>query len=46
MVDDRNLTSHTYEEDVAREIMERLPDHAVVLRGWMSHMRAAPPSSS
>ncbi len=40
MVDDRNLTSHTYQEDVAREIMERLPGHAKVLRRWASHMRA------
>ena len=46
IVDDRNMTSHAYEEDVAREIMERLPDHAAVLRGWVSHMRANPPSSS
>ena len=40
MVDDRNLTGHAYQEDVAREIMERLPGHAKVLCAWVSHMRA------
>lgn len=42
MVDDRSLTRHTYQEDVARATRERLPGYAKVLRSWASHMRAGP----
>lgn len=27
MIDDRNLTSHTYKEETAQEIFKRLPDY-------------------
>ncbi|HEX6142728.1 MAG TPA: HI0074 family nucleotidyltransferase substrate-binding subunit [Geminicoccaceae bacterium] len=32
MLEDRNPTSHTYREALAREIFERLPGHAAALR--------------
>jgi nucleotidyltransferase substrate binding protein (TIGR01987 family) len=39
MVDDRNLTSHTYNEELAQEmaqeIMSRIPNHANVLEQWL-----------
>lgn len=35
MVDDRNLTVHTYNEPLAREIATRLPQHASLLRTWL-----------
>ncbi len=40
MVDDRNLTSHTYQEELAVEILTRLPDHARVLRQWVQALSA------
>jgi nucleotidyltransferase substrate binding protein (TIGR01987 family) len=36
MVDDRNLTVHLYKEAVARQIFERLPGHAALLRDWLA----------
>ena len=39
MLDDRNLTSHTYRETLAHEIFGRLPDHAAALRE--AHSRLA-----
>ena len=33
-LDDRNLTVHTYDEALAQQIFERLPDHAFQLRAW------------
>ena len=32
MLDDRNRTTHTYNEAIAEEIFERLPAYAIVLR--------------
>ena len=32
MIDDRNLTSHTYDIDLAEDIYARLPAHAKLLR--------------
>ena len=40
MVDDRNLTVHTYNEDLAHEIAARLPEHAALLRTWLVQMQA------
>ena len=36
MVDDRNLTSHTYNEKLADEILERIPLHAQVMNKWVA----------
>jgi len=35
MVDDRNLISHTYNEDLAQRIFEALPRYAKILRTWL-----------
>ncbi len=39
MVDDRNLTVHTYHEETARAIFERLPGHAGIIRKALELMR-------
>ena len=36
LVDDRNLTSHTYNEELAQAIWSRLPTHLSVLQRWMT----------
>lgn len=36
LVDDRNLTSHTYNEALAQAIWSRLPMHLSVLQQWMT----------
>lgn len=38
MVDDRNLTSHTYNEALARQIAGRIPQHAALLRLWTQQL--------
>ncbi len=38
MTDDRNLTVHTYNEDLAREIFGRLDAHAAILKSWLGAM--------
>jgi len=38
MIDDRNLTAHTYNETSANEILSRLPDYATLLDAWLSAM--------
>ncbi len=35
MADDRNLTSHTYNETLAEQILSRLPNHLEVLQHWL-----------
>lgn len=35
MIDDRNLTSHTYNEELAIAIFGRLAQHAGLLRRWL-----------
>lgn len=35
MVDDRNLTSHTYDRELALEIFSRLPAHTTLLTKWL-----------
>ena len=35
MVDDRNLTSHTYNESLADKIYRSLPEYARLLRRWL-----------
>lgn len=39
MADDRNLTAHTYNEDLADELYSRLPRHAEVLGAWLKAMK-------
>jgi nucleotidyltransferase substrate binding protein (TIGR01987 family) len=39
MVDDRNLTSHTYNEALAKAIFSRVPRHIDVLQTWLEAMR-------
>jgi len=36
MVDDRNLTSHTYNESLAEKIYQALPGYARLLRRWLN----------
>jgi nucleotidyltransferase substrate binding protein (TIGR01987 family) len=40
MGDDRNLTSHTYNERLARELMARVPIHADLLTALLAGLRA------
>jgi nucleotidyltransferase substrate binding protein (TIGR01987 family) len=44
MVDDRNLTVHTYNEPLAEAIYSRLAGHAALLEGWLTALerRAQP----
>ncbi|ABZ83816.1 nucleotidyltransferase substrate-binding protein, putative [Heliomicrobium modesticaldum Ice1] len=39
MVDDRNLTVHTYNEELARAIFMKLPRYASLLRRWVKAIR-------
>lgn len=39
MVDDRNLTSHTYNELLAIEILSRLNKHLILLNGWLKSIK-------
>jgi len=38
MTDDRNLTVHTYNEALAREVFARLSQHAATLSAWLEAM--------
>lgn len=38
MTDDRNLTSHTYDEDLANEIFEKLPKYYTLLKAWFNKL--------
>jgi len=38
MVDDRNLTSHTYHEGLAQMIYQRLQSYADLMRAWLAAM--------
>ena len=48
MADDRNLSVHTYNEDLAEEIAARVSGHATLLRFWVERMceRGGTPASS
>ncbi|MDX8409569.1 MAG: HI0074 family nucleotidyltransferase substrate-binding subunit [Mariprofundales bacterium] len=39
MVDDRNLTSHTYNEALAQQIYSKLPVYAQLMRRWLDAMQ-------
>ena len=41
MMLDRNLTVHTYDEEQARALFSRLPEHAELLSRWQAAMRAS-----
>lgn len=41
MIDDRNLTAHTYNEDVAQAIHSRLEGHAALLGRWLTALENA-----
>ena len=41
MIDDRNLTAHTYNEALAVAIYGRMPSHAGVLRKWLDQLQRA-----
>ncbi|WP_299443491.1 nucleotidyltransferase substrate binding protein [uncultured Rhodospira sp.] len=41
MVDDRNLASHTYNEELARGLERNLPTHAAALRAWLEGLKDA-----
>ena len=40
MVDDRNLTAHTYNERLAEAIFARSPQHLTTLESWLGRMRS------
>jgi len=35
---DRNLTVHTYNEELAEEVFSRLPAHAALLKEWLDRL--------
>ncbi|MCI0184878.1 HI0074 family nucleotidyltransferase substrate-binding subunit [Sulfoacidibacillus ferrooxidans] len=39
MVNDRNLTSHTYDQHVAQDMFQRLGDHAILMDTWFERMK-------
>jgi len=39
MIEDRNRTSHTYDEEAARQIYRALPRYAGLLRGLLDRLR-------
>ena len=41
MIDDRNVTSHTYKEELAREVFARLPGHYALLRRALTDRAAS-----
>ena len=38
MIDDRNLTAHTYNESLAELIFQRLPNYSGLMRLWLRQM--------
>ncbi len=38
MIDDRNLSSHTYDLDLAESLYDRLPQHASALNGLLQNL--------
>lgn len=35
MCDDRNLTTHTYDEEFAKELTAKIPEYATLLEKWL-----------
>jgi len=46
MARDRNLTVHTYNEDLANQIYSRLSGHAGLMEHWLAAMAAKPPAQA
>lgn len=40
MIDDRNLTSHTYREEIAEEIFSRLGNHIEAMEDVLKKLKA------
>jgi nucleotidyltransferase substrate binding protein (TIGR01987 family) len=40
MLDDRNRTSHTYDEDLAKAVFRRLPDYLPLLDSLLSKLNS------
>jgi nucleotidyltransferase substrate binding protein (TIGR01987 family) len=38
MIQDRNLTAHTYNEKLAEDVFSKLPSYAVLLDAWIAAM--------
>ncbi len=38
MIDDRNLTSHTYKEEIANNLLSRIPSHIKLLKKIISEL--------
>lgn len=38
MIDDRNLTSHTYKEEIANDLLSRIPNHIKLLKKIISEI--------
>lgn len=38
MIDDRNLTAHTYNESLAQSIFDQLPGYVQLMRAWLDVM--------
>lgn len=45
MIDDRNLTVHTYNEELANAIFSRLGSYARLLRVWLARLRVGDDNS-
>jgi hypothetical protein len=41
MARDRNLTAHTYNEELADQIYSRLPAHAALMDAWLAAVERA-----
>ena len=41
MVDHRNLTAHTYNEELANEIFAQIPGYRLLLRKWLERLAKA-----
>lgn len=41
MVDHRNLTAHTYNEELANEIFAQIPGYRLLLRKWLEQLAKA-----
>jgi nucleotidyltransferase substrate binding protein (TIGR01987 family) len=40
MIDDRNLTAHTYHEEVARMLFERLPQYSILMKKILEKIKS------
>ena len=39
MIDDRNLTSHTYNKEIAERLFSRIPNYTQLLNVWITRMK-------